>query len=844
MPLTDAIPSSAFDVLERNVQDTDKFVNQETGTFTNRFSKLIKPIQVIEAEANAAVISLGWHQVGLFADGFTYLLQNDIAKDAAGDWYRWNGIIPTGGYAVAAGTLPSSDVNFVKIDYKSHAELSDRNPADGSAHNADDIAIFGMESTVNDAVAALKFSDPLDVGSVTPPDEQQNDIYVLVGGNVGHYELVFGGGSQVGLPILSITTRPSGLVVLTTSIGSYYAVDFEGTVQEKFKLTGDKTSISDLSLELSAAISYQVDIGLDELPLPDYVAFNLTETISNTSNIKIHGNVDLRTSNPQNRYLITSSAIHQPRDLAYIGKLHNLANAVKRNQYGGRRPVVVFIGDSLYQGGHNYTDYNWPAKQIENEVLKAIPNAWCFNRAIAGSVASEVFSPIPAYVTDPSAVHAPGEVAWITDTGRTWYSYVVELDPDLVVVGFGMNDYGYNIAGYNELYNALTGEKCDMVMVSTPMRTTDVTTVSDLGTFPNNEFSNSSGRMVRKFAQSKNLSLIDANKLSNSIMNGVDVDLIRFKDIPSGQITTQNAVVTGSSATISAGGSLSSPLPSNGFAVTFTPQSNGGYIFVAGGRGPSGVDGAGVVLEITDTYIKMSVPNTTNTSIVEHDTYTISTIGSQIRFQYDGTFVQLLINDLYLERSLFILGANARDNFSIASSGVSTLTNLSMQSVENENFKKSLTTNQIFSGSYQDGGNNINHLTQIGSRAIFQPAICSFGEMFSDHILNIDNVLSEDEVTFIPAALVDSSSGSTIREGNVVTLNIWRLQGNISSGTVVGTLNTIALPNTIVTFSLVHPTTFAKAGLSVRSNGEMVLLDTITSSAGFYTGAITYVRSN
>lgn len=136
MPLTDPVPSSSFDVLERNVQDTDKFVNQETGTFTNRVGKQVKPIPVIEAEANAAVILLGWHQVGLFADGFTYLLQNDIAKDATGDWYRWNGALPK---VVTAGTSPSSDANFVKIDYKSHADLSDRNPADGSAHNADDV---------------------------------------------------------------------------------------------------------------------------------------------------------------------------------------------------------------------------------------------------------------------------------------------------------------------------------------------------------------------------------------------------------------------------------------------------------------------------------------------------------------------------------------------------------------------------------------------------------------------------------------------------------------------------------------------------------------------------------
>ena len=170
MPLTDPVPSSSFDVLERNVQDTDKFVNQETGTFTNRVGKEIKPIPVIEAEANAAVISLGWHQVGLFADGFTYTLQNDIAKDGSGDWYRWNGSLPK---VVNAGILPSSDANFVKIDYKSHAELSDRNPSDGSAHNAADIKLSDQLN-----LSSVSFVTP-DVDATGIVDESAKILAIL-----------------------------------------------------------------------------------------------------------------------------------------------------------------------------------------------------------------------------------------------------------------------------------------------------------------------------------------------------------------------------------------------------------------------------------------------------------------------------------------------------------------------------------------------------------------------------------------------------------------------------------------------------------------------------------------
>lgn len=138
-PLPSASASDPCVVYDNSVS-FDKLINESQVVTTYKGVELQSVpslLEQFEAEANTAVISLGWHQVGLFADGFTYTLQNDIAKDAAGDWYRWNGVLPK---AVTAGTLPSSDANFVKIDYKSHAELSDRNPANGSAHNADDVA--------------------------------------------------------------------------------------------------------------------------------------------------------------------------------------------------------------------------------------------------------------------------------------------------------------------------------------------------------------------------------------------------------------------------------------------------------------------------------------------------------------------------------------------------------------------------------------------------------------------------------------------------------------------------------------------------------------------------------
>lgn len=115
MPLTDPVPSSSFDVLKRNIQDTDKFANQETGTFTNRVGKEIKPIPVIEAEAIEISKSLGWTPVGEFSTGFTYTKLNDVGRDASGYWWRYNGSdLPK---VITDGTVPSSP-NFSVISFE------------------------------------------------------------------------------------------------------------------------------------------------------------------------------------------------------------------------------------------------------------------------------------------------------------------------------------------------------------------------------------------------------------------------------------------------------------------------------------------------------------------------------------------------------------------------------------------------------------------------------------------------------------------------------------------------------------------------------------------------------
>ena len=50
MPLNDPIGSTALDVLQRNAQDTDRFVNQTSGMVTNRTGSTLTPLPVVNSQ--------------------------------------------------------------------------------------------------------------------------------------------------------------------------------------------------------------------------------------------------------------------------------------------------------------------------------------------------------------------------------------------------------------------------------------------------------------------------------------------------------------------------------------------------------------------------------------------------------------------------------------------------------------------------------------------------------------------------------------------------------------------------------------------------------------------------
>lgn len=109
-PLPSASSSDPCVVYDNSVS-FDKLINESEVVTTYKGVELQSVpslLEQIEAEANAAIISLGWDTVGEFSTGFTYTKLNDVGRDTSGYWWRYNGELPPGGYIIDAGTVPSS----------------------------------------------------------------------------------------------------------------------------------------------------------------------------------------------------------------------------------------------------------------------------------------------------------------------------------------------------------------------------------------------------------------------------------------------------------------------------------------------------------------------------------------------------------------------------------------------------------------------------------------------------------------------------------------------------------------------------------------------------------------
>jgi hypothetical protein len=97
---------------------------------------------------------------------------------------------------------------------------------------------------------------------------------------------------------------------------------------------------------------------------------------------------------------------------------------------------VVFLGDSVFAGGNILTQVEAQPHQFEEQFRRCNPGvAFTFwNRAIPGATWNRWLD------SGPVDQYAPTTGSWAAAAGsQTWVQVVTALQPDIVVVGFGMN---------------------------------------------------------------------------------------------------------------------------------------------------------------------------------------------------------------------------------------------------------------------------------------------------------------------------------------------------------------------------------------------------------------------
>jgi GDSL-like Lipase/Acylhydrolase family len=114
-------------------------------------------------------------------------------------------------------------------------------------------------------------------------------------------------------------------------------------------------------------------------------------------------------------------------------------------------------------------------------------------------------------------------------TSKTWIEHIKDTQPDVLIIGFGMNhntfDYAktfaYNIKQVYDYINANFTRKPDLVFVTTP-RPTYHPEVSGWGSFENQASRQITANAIRNVASKYKAYVIDVNRIGNIKRNGTD----------------------------------------------------------------------------------------------------------------------------------------------------------------------------------------------------------------------------------------------------------------------------------------------------------------------------------
>jgi len=801
------VPSTDARDFVDNSGNIDEAMNTLEAAWTDRLG-------VTRTSWEGIVQGNGFVNVGTFAVGFT-LTNSRQTLTYDGHEYGWSGVFPK---VVSSGSTPTPIGSGGWIDRSDVTFRAEITPS----------VIEALRRTYAEAGYTLVDGSFEDGGEITGSAD------VL---------LYKSNGEAYSGPIGSVPagTNPTSGSTYTSRASSI------SDIASMFGFVGDLTPDGDLSSTFSEMLDYAISVGVRNIHFKKWAKFNLNTRIENMGGIVLSGNAEILTAHQDNRYLkCSNNALAVPDNLAAVGDVSVLANSVLDKKYKGEALKVVIVGDSIVMGGHNYRDYSWPAKRIQDAIQSAV-DVTCdfYNRAIAGSAIQELLGTIPAYA-DPATSHAPGEPAWITDTGRTWLSYINDIKPDVVVIAFGMNAMDANDLKYAiQVRAALKAiSSPSIVWVTTPMRTTDPS--KSLGTWPGNEYSNAAGIGYGKYSVWVGDSVIDVNAASNVVMNGIDVRSGAMNIEPVSRYVATSATVTeGSALTVafSSGGEIRSMEYSRDCAVEFVVTAISSALRVILRQDP--LTAASIYADITSSGISVSAPLTSTGEMGVVGTYSGSTSGKRIRVQVSGSSVFVAVDNIYVvEYETF--GANFSNRAGIfPTTGTASITDLRFLSANHKSNIKLLTTDEIFDPKYGEGGNYLNHPNPNGIEYIYSKPVEDFKLKLFRALSKNSSVKAEDFPTLLATLTAHDSLLSCRRNGDVISLTGSKMQGDVTAGTRICTLDAKLWPaEQITTHMVLTSTTYKAVAVVIATNGDVTVMGEMLATDGQYGLCVTYGRVN
>lgn len=390
-----------------------------------------------------------------------------------------------------------------------------------------------------------------------------------------------------------------------------------------------------------------------------------------------------------------------------------------------KSPVVVVVGDSIAtETGANVPTSDSLYSRLCNKLSAAYPDKAIsfYNRAIGGE-------------TYFSSVGLPSSFPiWYTDTSRSWLRYVGDLNPDLVIFNFGMND------GSNLHNNVLTEYMAYMNNVALfPAGKPDVVYCTNLTPSIDTTFSTywteagQSGRdhvagFTRSFAKSVGAGLLDFHRQCTIVKDGYDPTDTHLEKI--GAVTPVNGSVASTQKCTDFKWELTLSLPTgSNLAVrlgspsdsAIDPYGRGSYVVIANQGGLFKCDffyaiagnGASVYGSLPAGG---SVPTGSFILTVEkkQNTFLMSVGGVQVA-RYD---------------KLRVGGADVQARAGDGTYTSGTITSAVFWCGRYKTYKQSITNDDMWGQSDNQaiqrqpyGGNGANHPSTIGCAAVFQPVI-------------------------------------------------------------------------------------------------------------------------